>query len=170
MTTVTRHPATVLRVVRAIEDGATLDPDSELVAAYGGRDALLLDLHGHWSRQLLSRIDVALELGADTPVASVAVAWRSALRDQPGVHRLLEAEAGNPVLRSARRSMFASVGVAAGRATFDDPVSISAPIGERLLASVTTDADAPRRPSRLSRALRRIWDGGPDPDPFPWAA
>ena len=170
MTTETRHRSPVLRMVRAVEGGATLSQNGELAAAYGGRDALLLALHQHWSRQLFSRIDVALELGAETPEESVAVAWRSALRDQPGVHRLLEAEADNPALRSSRRSMHASVAVAAGLATFDDPASVSAALGEQLLAAVTETTEAVRRPSRLSRALRRIWDGGPAPDPFPWAA
>jgi len=168
MTTVTRLPSTVLRVVRAVEDG-TIPLDGELTAAYGGRDALLLALHAHWSRQLVSRIDVALELGAETPEASVAVAWRSALRDQPGVHRLLEAEADNPALRAARRSLLATVAVAAGRATFDDPASVSVAAGARFLASVDTAADV-RRPSRLAQMLRKLWDGGPAPDPFPWAA
>ncbi len=164
------HPATVLRVVRAVEDGATITTNGQLAAAYGGRDALLLALHEHWSRQLLSRIDVALELGAETPEASVAVAWRSALRDQPGVHRLLEAEAGNPALRAARRSLLATVAVAAGRATFDDPASVSVAAGARFLASVEDTSADPHRPSRLARALRKLWDGGPTPDPFPWAA
>ena len=169
MTTVTRLPASVVRVVRAVEDGDTLPNNGELAAAYGGRGALLLALHEHWSRQLLSRIDVALELGAETPEASVAVAWRSALRDQPGVHRLLEAEADNPALRAARRSLLATVAVAAGRATFDDPASVSVAAGARFLASVDTAADV-RRPSRLAQMLRKLWDGGPAPDPFPWAA
>ena len=163
MTTETRHRSPVLRMVRAVEDGAPLPTDTD-------RDELLLALHSHWSRQLLSRIDVALELGTGTPQASVAMAWRSALRDQPGVHRLLEAEAGNPVLRAARRSLFTSVAVAAGLATFDDPASISATVGERFLASVAESDDEVRRPSRLARVLRRMWDGGPAPDPFPWAA
>ena len=98
------------------------------------------------------------------------MAWRSALRDQPGVHRLLDAESDNPALRSARRSLLASVAVAAGLATFDDPASVSAALGEQLLATLTETTEAVRRSSRLSRALRRIWDGGPAPDPFPWAA
>jgi hypothetical protein len=150
-------------VVRAVEAGAPLPAD-------GDRDELLVALHDHWSRQLLSRIDVALELGAGTPEASVAVAWRSALRDQPGVHRLLEAEAANPALRVSRRSLFASVAVAAGLATFDDPVALRAAAGERFLASVTETTGAARRPSRLALVLRRLWDGGPPTDPFPWAA
>ena len=124
-------------------------------------------LPGTW--QLLSRIDVALELGAETPEASVAVAWRSALRDQPGVHRLLEAESDNPALRAARRSMLSSVAVAAGLATFDDPASVSVTIGERFLASIEGSA-AVRRHSRVAVLLRRMWDGGPAPDPYPWAA
>jgi hypothetical protein len=170
MTTETRHRSTVLSLVRAIEDGATLTMDGELAATYGGRDALLLALHDHWSRQLLSRIDVALELGAETPEASVAVAWRSAVRDQPRVHRLLEAEADNPALRAARRSLLSSVAVAAGRSTFDDPASMSVATGARFLASMHDTAADAHRPSRLARVLRKLWDGGPTPDPYPWAA
>jgi hypothetical protein len=170
MTTQTRHRSTVLSVVRAIEDGATLPMDGELAAPYGGRDALLVALHDHWSRQLRSRIDVALELGAGTPEASVALAWRSAVRDQPGVHRLLEAEAGNPALRASRRSLLSSVAVAAGRATFDDPASMSVAAGAAFLASLHATAADARRPSRLAKVLRKLWDGGPAPDPFPWAA
>src|SRR5688500_17757366 len=125
MTTGTHPRTTVHRVVRAVEDGAARHPartpalpwDADLAATYGSRDSLLVALHDHWSRQLLSRVDVALELGAESPEASVAVAWRSALRDQPGVHRLLEAAADHPALRAARRSLFASVAVAAGLAT-----------------------------------------------------
>jgi hypothetical protein len=170
----TTHPgagrrSSIVRVVRAVEDSAALPWDAELAAAYGSRDALLRALHDHWSRQLLARIDVALELGAETPEASVAVAWRSALRDQPGVHRLLDAESANAVLRAARRSMLASVAVAAGLATFDDPASVSAPVGARLLTSIDASA-AVRRPSRVGVLLRRLWDGGPAPDPYPWAA
>jgi hypothetical protein len=170
MTTPTFHRPTVLRVVRAVEDGAELPWDAELTACYGTRDALLVALHDHWSRQLLSRIDVALELGADTPEASVAVAWRSALRDQPGVHRLLDAEAANPALRVSRRSLFAAVAVAAGLATFDDSAAVRVAAGERFLASVDVAAPAAPRSSRLAALLRRLWDGGPAPDPYPWAA
>ncbi|WP_028651187.1 hypothetical protein [Nocardioides halotolerans] len=162
--------STLLRVVRAVEDDGALPWDAELAAAYGDRDALLVALQDHWSRQLLSRIDVALELGAETPEASVAVAWRSALRDQPGVHRLLDDEADNPALRAARRSLLASVAVAAGLATFDDPRSASAEAGAGLLGSVTGPGATDPRPSRLARLLRRLWDGGPAPDRYPWAA
>jgi hypothetical protein len=168
------HRTTVLRAVRAVENGVSpateLPWDTELAATYGTRDALLVALHDHWSRQLLSRIDVALELGAETPEASVAVAWRSAVRDQPGVHHLLEAEADHPALRASRRSLLATVAVAAGLATFDDPAWVSVAAGERLLASLDATTDVVRVPSRLARLLRKLWDGGPTPDPYPWAA
>jgi len=170
MTTDTRRRPTVLRAVRAVEHGGTLPWDDELAATYGTPDALLLALHEHWSRQLLSRIDVALELGAGCPETSVATAWRSALRDQPGLHRLLDAEAANPVLRAARRTLLATVAVAAGKATFDDPPSVSVATGARLLASVAASSHHAPRPSRLARLARRLWDGGPVPDPYPWAA
>ena len=158
-----RRPPHALPLVRAVESGASLPTGAE-------RDELLVALQSHWSRQLLARIDVALELGSGTPEASVVVAWRSAVRDQPAVHRLLETEADNPALRVSRRSLLAAVAVAAGLATFDDPVSVRASVGERFLASVGAPPDAGRRPSRVARVLRRIWDGGPATDPFPWAA
>ena len=170
MTTDARRRSTVLRAVRAVEDGTGLPWDDDYAAAYGTRDGLLLAVHDHWSRQLLSRIDVALELGADSPEASVAMAWRSAVRDQPRVHRLLEAEAGNPALRSSRRTLLANVAVAAGKATFDDPASVSVAAGSRLLDAVQASTREARRPSRLARLARRLWDGGPVPDPYPWAA
>ena len=163
MNTDTVRGSTIHRVVRTLEAGGPLPSDRD-------RDALLVALQDHWSRQLLSRIDVALELGAETPEASVAVAWRSAVRDQPGVHRLLEAEAGRPALRAGRRSLLSSVAVAAGLVTFDDPVAARAAAGERLLASLTSTGDPAIQPSRLVRVLRRLWDGGPPPDPYPWAA
>lgn len=133
-------------------------------------DAALVALHDRWSRQLLARIDVALELGADSPAASVGVAWCSALRDQPDVHARLVASAGHPALRASRRSLHASVAVAAGLATFDDPVAVRALLGERFLATAAAEPLAVPRPSRLARVLRRLWDGGPAPDPYPWAA
>jgi len=170
MTTDTGYRSTVLRAVRAVEDGGTLPWDADYAATYASPDVLLLALHDHWSRQLLSRIDVALELGADSPEASVAMAWRSAVRDQPGVHRLLQAEADHPALRSSRRTLLAHVAVAAGKATFDDPASASVAAGARLLDAVQAGTVDVRRPSRLARMMRRLWDGGPVPDPYPWAA
>jgi len=170
MTTDSRHRSPVLRAVREVEAGAGLPWDADLAVSYGSRDALLVAVHDHWSRQLLSRIDVALELGADSPEASVAMAWRSAVRDQPGVRRLLDAEADNPALRSARRHLLVTVAVAAGRATFDDPTSVSVAAGAQVLAAIDARPADGHRPALLARLLRRLWDGGPAADPFPWAA
>jgi hypothetical protein len=133
-------------------------------------DTQLLALHDHWSRQLLTRIDVALELGADSPEASVAKAWRSLVRDRPDWHGAVVANADHPALRFARRSLLTSVAVAAGLATFDDPAAVSAEAGRRFLASLDEAGPDERRRSRVAVLLRRLWDGGPAPDPFPWAA
>ena len=92
------------------------------------------------------------------------------LRDQPGVRRLLEAEADHPALRASRRSLLATVAVAAGLATFDDPASVSVAAGRRFLASLDATTEVVRAPSRVAQLLRRLWDGGPTPDPYPWAA
>jgi hypothetical protein len=168
---VLHHRSTALRrVIRGIEDGTGLTWDRELADAFGDRETLLVALHDHWSRQLLARIDGALELGPGTPQESVAMAWRSAVRDQPGVRRVLDAEADEPALRTARRSLLAAVAVAAGLTTFDDPAAVSVAAGEQFLAEVDASATAEPRPSRLAQVLRRIWDGGPGPDPYPWAA
>jgi hypothetical protein len=165
------HRSSALRrVVRVVETGAPLPWDAELAAAYGDRGTLLVALHDHWTRQLLARIDVALELGSGTPQESVALAWRSSVRDQPGVRRVLDDEAEHPVLRSAHRYLMASVAVAAGLATFDDPASVSVAAGEGFLDSVDATTTAVRRRSRVAQVLRKIWDGGPTPDPYPWAA
>ncbi len=87
------------------------------------------------------------------------------------MHRLLDAEADNPALRAARRSLLATVAVAAGQATFDDPASVERR-GRCSGSSTpwTIRATDEHRPSRLAQLLRRLWDGGPAPDPFPWAA
>jgi hypothetical protein len=173
MTTTERlhhRSSSLRRVVRVVEAGAPLPWDAELAAVYGDRSTLLVALHDHWSRQLLTRIDVALELGCGTPQESVALAWRSSVRDQPGVRRVLDAEAEQPALGAAHRYLMASVAVAAGLATFDDPASISVAVGERFLASVDATVTSVRRPSRVARVLRKIWDGGPTPDPYPWAS
>jgi len=162
--------STLRRVMADIEAGGELAWDADLAPAYGDRDQLLVALHDHWSRQLLARIDVALELGAGSPHESVALAWRSAVRDQPGVRRVLDAESGHPALRAARRSLCVSVAVAAGLATFDDPAANSAAAGARFLAAADAEPTTLRRPSRIARALRRLWDGGPPPDPYPWTA
>ncbi len=162
--------STLRRVIRGLEAGGGLGWDTELAEAFGDRETLLVALHDHWSRQLLSRIDVALELGADSPQESVAMAWRSAVRDQPGVRRVLDTESADPALRTARRSLFAAVAVAAGLTTFDDPAAVSVAIGERFLAEVDANVTHIRTPSKLARLMRRLWDGGPAPDPYPWAA
>lgn len=133
-------------------------------------DRQLLALHDHWSRQLLTRIDVALELGSDSPEASVAMAWRSLVRDRPDWHATLTAEADHPALRVARRSLLSSVAVAAALATWDDPVVVRVRAGERFLASLGDVTGRPPEPSRMARLMRKLWDGGPTPDPFPWAA
>jgi hypothetical protein len=47
---------------------------------------------------------------------------------------------------------------------------LAAAHGERFLAEVDASIVDVVRPSRLSRVLRRLWDGGPAPDPWPWAS
>lgn len=162
--------AALRRVIRTIEDGRYLPWNGRIAQHFADRDDLLMALHEHWSRQLLARIDVALELGEGTQQESVARAWTSAVRDQPGVRKVLDAERDNPALRASWRSLLASVAVAAGLATFDDPVASSVAAGESFLARVdAARGRAPRGPSLLSRALRRVWDGGPPADRWPWA-
>ncbi len=132
---------------------------------------LLVALHDHWSRQLLSRIDVALELGAEHTrgerrrgvalgaprPAGRAPAARSRVRRPGAAGRPAVAARNRRGRRRAGHLRRPGLGERRGRR----------PVPRRGGRETADDA---HRPSRLAQLLRQLWDGGPAPDPFPWAA
>ena len=97
--------------------------------AFADRGELLRALHGTWSRRLNGRLDLALETDDHDLTDSVARAWLDTVDDLPGVRRILDEQADHQALRHVRRIELRTVAVAAGLATFDDPVATSARVG-----------------------------------------
>ena len=158
-----RRRATALRRVIADLDrsgSSTLPWNDELAAIFDDPDDLLVALHDVWTRRLEGRVDLALEIDEQESVESVALAWREVAGELPGVRRVLDQQADNPVLRHSERHEHRLLAVAAGRATISDPLSRSAAEGERLVARFR-DADRPsvadtRLTERVAGLVRMI--------------
>ena len=134
-----RRRATALRRVIADLDRSgspTLPWNEELAAIFDDPDDLLVALHDVWTRRLEGRVDLALEIDEQDSVESVALAWREVADELPGVRRVLDRQADNPVLRHSERHEHRLLAVAAGYATISDPLSRSAGAGERLVARI----------------------------------
>lgn len=137
--TSTRTPGwdSVHRRTAALRDVvARLDRDDELawdVEVFPERADVLVALHDVWSRRLLGRVDMALEL-QDPPEDAVAEAWRAVAADLRGVRRLLDDVRDHPALAAHERSEHRMIAVAVGRATLADPPSYSARQGHEFVA------------------------------------
>jgi hypothetical protein len=146
--------ASLREVVAGLDAG---EPLPEAVGGFADRGDLLRELHGIWSRRLGGRLDLALETDDHDLSESVARAWLDTAEDLPGIRRVLDDQADHPAVRHARRIELRTVAVAAGLATFDDPVASSARAGAVLVGSLRGNGPAPEsRPSgwaRLRRAL-----------------
>ncbi|GAB3259154.1 hypothetical protein GCM10027448_30860 [Nocardioides dilutus] len=132
-------------------------PLPEGVDGFADRGELLRELHGTWSRRLSGRLDLALETDDHDLSESVARAWLGTAEDLPGIRRILDEHADHPAVRHARRIELRTVAVAAGLATFDDPVASSARTGAVLVGSLRDSSlppvDRASRWTRLRRAL-----------------
>lgn len=127
------------------------------VDAFADRGELLRALHATWSRRLNGRLDLALETDDHDLTVAVASAWLDTADDLPGVRRILDEQADHPALKHVHRTELRTVAVAAGLATFDDPVATSARVGASFVRGLR-DRGHPvveRRPlwGRLHRAL-----------------
>lgn len=155
--TVHTRTAALRDVVATLDAGHELPWEASTAAHFDDRDDLLQALHGVWSRRLQGRIDLALELDERSLEQGVAAAWIHTSVDLPGVRRVLDEHADEPALRHADRIELRAVAVAAGLATFDDPIARSATAGARLVGAVRGRTVAtPKRPSfgqRLKLAL-----------------
>ena len=155
--TVHSRSAALREVVRQLDAGRPLPWDSMTAAVFGDRDELLQALHELWSRRLHGRIDLALETDHHELRESVARAWIETVEDLPGVRRVLDEHADEPALRQLERTQLRAVAVAAGLATFGDPIAHSATAGGQFVASLRgRTPDWRHKPSLFRRALRAL--------------
>jgi hypothetical protein len=155
--TVHTRSAALREVVRLLGLGRQLPWDAATTAVFRDRDDLLQALHELWSRRLNGRIDLALETDDHQLSESVARAWIETVADLPGVRRVLDEHADEPALRQLERTQHRAVAVAAGLATFGDPIAHSATVGAALVASARDRRpDWRDKPSLLRRVLRAL--------------
>ena len=146
--------AALREIIAALDAGGDLRWDDSASGLFADRDDLLQALHGVWSRRLQGRIDIALELDERRLDESVAAAWVHTNADLPGVRRILDEHADEPALRQLERAQLRAIAVAAGLATFDDPIAHSAAAGAQLVRRQRGRTPAsPRRPSLGRRLL-----------------
>jgi hypothetical protein len=135
-TTVHARTAALREVVATLDDGHDLPWDETTAALFGSPAELLQELHALWSRRLQGRLDLALEVDERCLEESVAAAWVQTAADLPGVRRVLDEHADEPALRQLERNELRMIAVAAGLATYDDPIARSASAGARLVRGV----------------------------------
>jgi hypothetical protein len=150
--------AALREVVRLLDDGQVLPWDAATTAVFRDREDLLQALHEVWSRRLNGRIDLALETDDHELCESVARAWIETVDDLPGVRRVLDEHADEPAVRQLERTQHRVVAVAAGLATFSDPIAHSATVGARFVASLRgRTPDWRKKPSLFRRMLRALF-------------
>jgi len=106
--------------------------DDHLAATFRDRGDLLVALHDLWSRRLMGRLDLALELH-DIPGSATAEAWAAVAAELPGVRRVLDAYADDPALARGRATELRAVALAAGVAGLGESLERSAAKGAEFL-------------------------------------
>jgi hypothetical protein len=155
--TVHTRSAALREVVRLLDAGRPLPWDAATAVVFSDRDDLLKALHELWSRRLNGRIDVALETDDHQLRESVARAWIETVDDLHGVRRVLDAHADEPALRQLERTEHRAVAVAAGLATFADPIAHSATTGAQFVATLRgRTPDWRKKPSLLHRMVKAL--------------
>lgn len=85
-----------------------------IAAVFADPSDLLVTLHGMWLRRLLTRLDMALEMGEDDLAESVAAARDQLASEMRGVRRALDRYADDPALERCitnERRLLAGLGV-----------------------------------------------------------
>ena len=129
-------------------DAEELPWDDALAAVFLDRDDLLEALHAVWTRRVLGRVDMELEIGSGTPRESVETAWRATYDDLTALRNLLDRHADSVVARRCVAGEHRLLAVAAGLATLSDPTERSARIGAALvddLRPLPTETRSPHR-------------------------
>ena len=117
--------------------------DERLGEVFLDPDDLLEALHAVWTRRLLGRVDVALELGSGSPRHAVEEAWRATRQDFPALRALLDRYAGTEVAARCVAAEHRLLAVAAGLAALSDPAPIAARTGAELAASLSAATAMP---------------------------
>lgn len=161
-----RHRADALRrAVRLLDDGRPTEVpwDDELAGTFDSPDDVLLALQDLWSRWLLGRVDLALEIDAQPAESSVALAWHEVATELSGVRRLLDRYGDHPALRRSVQHEHRMLAVAAGLAALADPPARSARAGQRLVAGLRDARVAPARAARLTDRVAALVRRVPTP-------
>ena len=143
--------------------GSELPWNDAIAAVFADRSDLLLALHSLWSRRLLARVEVALELAEDIPLESVAAAWRELAGEMPAVLSVLEANVAQDALAHAERHQNRHLAVAAGLVALDTPLELAALAGAQLVRRLHGTHLPAQRASRIvdraASAAQRTWQG-----------
>ncbi len=150
-TRVHARTASLREAVAALDAGRPL-PDPASIS-FDDQEQLLQALHGVWARRLSGRIDVALETDDHELVECVGRAWLDTADDLPGVRRALDEHADAPALQHVLRSEHRTIAVAAGLATFDDPLAVSSAAGTRFVAGLRRRPGVPAKRAGWWRRL-----------------
>lgn len=153
-----RRTALLTEVVTDLDAGAPLPWNDALADVFGDREALLVALHGTFSRRVLARVDLALELH-DIPSASVAEAWHAVAAELPGTNRILTENADVPALAVPAAKLHRMVATAAGVATLGTSPAVAAAAGRAFVERSLHVVVPARRDGWLRERLsfRPIW-------------
>lgn len=145
-----RRAAALRDLVAELDGDPAADPawTSERAAAFSDRDDLLVALHELWTRRLLGRVDLRLELDVTDTRETVEQAWREVADELPGVRRVLDRHVDHPALAHLETHEHRMLAVTAGLATLGDSHTRAASIGRGLVvrSRAETPSGATRRP------------------------
>lgn len=158
--TLHRRAAAVRTVIEELDETRATDPrwTDELADVFDGPDDLLVALHDVWSRRVIARVEMALELGEDLPAESIENAWFEVAAELPGVRRVLDAHADDEVLRKHQQHEHRLYAIAAGMVSPADPLPYAARAGARLVHNLRIQhvEQTVRRPSLGERLANLI--------------
>ncbi len=136
--TLHRRSAAVRTVVEELDATRSTEPrwTDELAEVFASPDDLLIALHDVWSRRLIARVEMALELGEDLPSESIENAWFEVAAELPGVRRVLDAHAADEALIKHEQHEHRLLAIAAGMVSPGDPLAYAARAGARLVSNI----------------------------------
>lgn len=155
-----RRRATAVReIVDQLDRTGADEPDwnDATAAVFADPDDLLVALHDLWTRRLEARVEFALDLDQGDVEESIAIAWTEVAASLPGVRRVLDRHQYDDCLRRHEVHEHRLIAVAAGLATVEDPMELSARAGARFVERIRTHVAVPRpRPTLRARLVQAV--------------